>query len=113
MKETDLKSRIEALVREVETTHRYSMSRIYGLYNEAFETSEKPQSCASCLMRKVRELKVWLANQDKVEAVIGIEDTTDDGNEKTPLTDGAPADKMEDKPRKTTRRKQKNASEKN
>jgi len=72
----ELKKRVEELVKEVESTHRYSMSRIYGLYNEVFETQEKPQSCASCLMRKVRELKLWLENQKPEELLPAEEETT-------------------------------------
>ncbi len=64
-----LRSEVEALVREVEKTHRYSMSRIYGLYNRVFGTNETPQSCASCLIRKVRELKNWLAKNSDNERV--------------------------------------------
>lgn len=52
--------KVENLLNEVNITHRYSMSRIYGLYNEVFSKNETPQSCASCLIRKVRELKTWL-----------------------------------------------------
>lgn len=58
-----LKRRVASLVYEVNTTHRYSMSRIYGLYNEVFAVAETPQSCASCLIRKVNELRSWLAAQ--------------------------------------------------
>lgn len=105
MSNTSLKSRIESLIHEVETTHRYSMSRIYGLYNEAFDVDEKPQSCASCLMRKVRELKIWLENQKEVEAVIGDEPEVDEHQEEAALP--------EEKTKKTTRRKNKNATEKN
>lgn len=54
---------VETLIKDVEKTHRYSMSRIYGLYNEVFNTNEKPQSCASCLIRKVKELKNWLETE--------------------------------------------------
>jgi hypothetical protein len=54
---------VKKLVCEVEKTHRYSMSRIYGLYNEVFGTNETPQSCASCLIRKVRELKAWFSEE--------------------------------------------------
>lgn len=71
MSNNDLKDRIETLIAEVENTHRYSMSRIYGLYNEAYETNEKPQSCASCLIRKVKELKVWLDNHKRITEVMG------------------------------------------
>lgn len=51
---------VKALIDEVEKTSKYSMSKIYDLYNQVFGTNEKPQSCASCLIRKVEELKVWL-----------------------------------------------------
>ena len=59
---------VQALVDEVKKTHRYSMSRIYGLSNRVFDRDEKPQSCASCLIRKVRELGAWLdaLNAEKV-----------------------------------------------
>ncbi|MDU1904675.1 MAG: hypothetical protein E6772_07820 [Dysgonomonas sp.] len=81
MSNNDLKNRIETLIEEVESTHRYSMSRIYGLYNEAYETNEKPQSCASCLIRKVKELKVWLDNYKRIATVMGedfLEDQTEE-----------------------------------
>lgn len=55
--------KVSSLIKEVDTTHRYSMSRIYGLYNEAFSEAEIPQSCASCLIRKVNQLKIWLTTQ--------------------------------------------------
>ncbi|SBW07410.1 conserved hypothetical protein [uncultured Dysgonomonas sp.] len=64
-----LRSEVEALVHEVEKTHRYSMSRIYGLYNRVFGTNEAPQSCASCLIRKVRELKNWIAKNSDNERI--------------------------------------------
>ena len=53
---------VEQLLADVDRTHRYSMSRIYGLYNQAFGRAEKPQSCASCLIRKVRELRAWASD---------------------------------------------------
>lgn len=56
----ELIAEVEVLVEDVKKTHRYSMSRIYGLHNRVFDRGEKPQSCASCLIRKVRELTVWL-----------------------------------------------------
>lgn len=62
-----LKEKVISLIKEVNTTHRYSMSRIYGLYNEVFTVAETPQSCASCLIRKVNQLKLWLADQPKDE----------------------------------------------
>lgn len=57
--------KVKALVQEVHETHRYSMSRIYSLSNEIFGKNEKPQSCASCLIRKVKELETWLSDATK------------------------------------------------
>ena len=64
--EENLKQEVEILTSEVKRTHRYSMSRIYGLYNKVFGTNETPQSCASCLIRKVRQLTHWLEEQEEV-----------------------------------------------
>lgn len=86
MKNKALQKEVELLIVEVETTHRYSMSRIYRAYNEAFDKDEKPQACASCLIRKVRELKRWLKEQKQAQAV---ETTT------------KPASTTVDKPRRT------------
>lgn len=61
--ETDLKKEVESLLDYVNKTHRYSMSRIYGAWNRAFGRNDIPQSCANCLIRKVKELKVWLEKQ--------------------------------------------------
>lgn len=60
MNETNLKSEVEQLLAEIDKTHRYSMSKIYDLANRIFDRKEMPQSCASCLIRKVRELRNWL-----------------------------------------------------
>lgn len=62
--EDSLNQQVRQLLLDVDTTHRYSMSRIYGLYNQVFEKEETPQSCASCLLRKVRELRKWLTAMD-------------------------------------------------
>ena len=67
-----LVQKVEFLLKEVNTTHRYSMSRIYGLYNEVFAVAEVPQSCASCLIRKVNELQSWLIQQSKDENSVDI-----------------------------------------
>lgn len=68
-----LKKKVASLIKEVNSTHRYSMSNIYGLYNEVFTTAEVPQSCASCLIRKVNQLKIWLANNSNKEEIIPAE----------------------------------------
>lgn len=56
----DLINEVKEILDEVAGTHRYSMSKIYGAYNKVFGKNETPQSCASCLIRKVKELKAWL-----------------------------------------------------
>lgn len=55
---------VELLVKEIEKTHRYSMSRVYNLHNKVFEKNETPQACASCLIRKVNELRDWLSDNE-------------------------------------------------
>ncbi len=78
MENKDLRDKVKELVQEVEKTHRYSMSRVYSAYNEVFDKNEQPQACASCLIRKVNELKKWLAEQADSE-----EDTTPPSTLKT------------------------------
>lgn len=41
------------------------MSKIYDVANRVFDKNETPQSCASCLIRKVRELRKWLEDQNE------------------------------------------------
>lgn len=68
MNKPELKAEVEILLDEVERTHRYSMSRIYSLWNIVNEKNETPQSCASCLIRKVRDLRSWLEKENEKEA---------------------------------------------
>lgn len=65
MTNPELKSEVEILLDEVDRTHRYSMSRIYSLWNIVNEKNETPQSCASCLIRKVRDLRSWLEKESE------------------------------------------------
>jgi len=58
----ELQQKVKALLDSIDKTHRYSMSEIYAIYNEVFGVDEKPQSCASCLIRKVNCLRKWLNN---------------------------------------------------
>lgn len=67
MENKELQLQVASLVAEVEKTHRYSMSRIYNAYNQVFGKNEQPQSCASCLIRKVQELKKWLSEQSELK----------------------------------------------
>lgn len=63
IKKLELKQETIELLEYINTTHRYSMSRIYGLYNEIFRTNETPQTCASCLIRKKNDLEKWVADE--------------------------------------------------
>ena len=60
-----MKEEVIELLDHVDKTHRYSMSKIYGLYNQIFGTNEVPQSCVSCLIRKVKALREWLEQQEE------------------------------------------------
>lgn len=68
MTNPELKSEVEILLDEVDRTHRYSMSRIYSLWNIVNEKNETPQSCASCLIRKVKDLRSWLEKESVNDA---------------------------------------------
>lgn len=59
-------NKVKILLEEVNRTHKYSMSRIYSVYNEVFNKQETAQSCASCLIRKVSELRNWLQEQERI-----------------------------------------------
>lgn len=63
----DLKNRIKELVEYVERTHLYSSSKIYELYNEAYNKNERQSTCASCLLTRVRLLKKWLQEHPEEE----------------------------------------------
>lgn len=69
----ELVQRVKDVIDEVTKTHKYSMSRIYGAYNEAFEKNEKPESCISCLRSRVGWLKDWLSGYEKINT---SDDTT-------------------------------------
>lgn len=74
----NLKERIKELVEYVERTHRYSSSKVYELYNEAYNKREPQSTCASCLMTRVRLLKKWLQEhpEEVIEEVVNeVEET--------------------------------------
>lgn len=74
----ELQEKVRLLVNDIAKNHKYSMSHIYGLYNEVFGVAEMPQSCASCLIRKVNQLKTWLNSQDeKEDSAIAPADNSD------------------------------------
>lgn len=93
----ELLKEVEELVSYTRKTHKYSMSKIYGLYNEVFDKDEKPQSCASCLIRKIKELEEWL----KVQPQQTEKDTQTEGQNNQSET----ADMQSEKPKRKGRKK--------
>lgn len=47
---------------------RYSVSKVYAVYNEVFELNEKPESCSSCLINRVNLLSGWLGGYNDYTA---------------------------------------------
>lgn len=64
---------VRELIADVEKTHKYSMSKIYGLANKVFSQNETAQSCASCLIRKIDELRAWYTDANKKYAEMSVE----------------------------------------
>lgn len=59
--------RVAAVLSEAEN-HKYSVSRVYAAYNEAFQKRDQPQTCSSCLRNRVRELRAWLGEYNKTQS---------------------------------------------
>lgn len=74
----DLRERIKELIEYTEKTHKYSSSKIYELYNEAYNKREQQSTCASCLLTRVRLLKKWLQEHPEkvIEEVVNEEEET-------------------------------------
>lgn len=81
-KEITILQKAKTLVDDVKRTHEYSMSRIYGMYTEITGKRETPQSCPSCLIRKVRFIENWINEEEKRQAsvlpTLGKEETKED-----------------------------------
>lgn len=57
-------SELQALALQVVQDRRkntYSVSRIYNAYNLIFNKRETPQTCASCLLKRAKEIEKWYA----------------------------------------------------
>ncbi len=59
----DLKKRAEDVVAQSKK-HIFSVSAVYGVYNEMFKKKERPQTCSSCLQRIVSEIKEELKREE-------------------------------------------------
>lgn len=93
--ESEVLEAVDSALDYISKTHQYSMSRIYSLWNFLFDRNETPQSCASCLIRKTQDIKNWLSERQKGNLVLGVA--------------GDLVGKTEQKPKKTTRAKRKEA----
>jgi hypothetical protein len=74
--------------------HRYSVSRIYSVYNAISGKTEDPQTCSSCLRARAREIGKWL--EDGAKASKGSEqvEAPQTENEGTTGTAEGVADKV-------------------
>lgn len=88
----NLRNRIKELVEYVERTHLYSSSKIYDLYNEAYNKNERQSTCASCLLTRVRLLKKWL--QEHPEEVVNEVEEPVTNSEVTELTEEESVDEQ-------------------
>lgn len=92
-----LRNRIKELVEYTERTHRYSSSKIYELYNEAYNKKEQQSTCASCLLTRVRLLKKWMQEHpeeeiNEVEEVVTNTELVEPIEEETVDTEPKPID---------------------
>lgn len=55
----DLLKRIKKVIADGDS-HRYSVSAVYGAYNEAYGKRDIPQTCSTCLRNRVRELRKYM-----------------------------------------------------
>lgn len=93
----NLRNRIKELVEYTERTHRYSSSKIYELYNEAYNKKEQQTTCASCLLTRVRLLKKWMQEHpeeeiNEVEEVVTNTELVEPIEEETVDTEPKPID---------------------
>lgn len=86
-----LVERVKAIIADADDRHTYSVSKVYGAYNEALGKTDKPETCASCLKLRVEALKKWL--KDLPKAAKTPEDTAKAG---TPAPEVKDTGKAED-----------------
>lgn len=105
-----LKARIAAVLNEA-ASHTYSVSRVFGVYNDLFKKTETPQSCSSCLRSRVELIRKWADTnvvKDPITPVIPFEPATPNytdpenpgyvqqapGSVRYPMAEGLPIDFM-------------------
>ena len=65
MNRNELIKKARTVVDEADNHHRYSIGGIYEAYNAITGRDEKKQNCSTCLLNKVKEIKVWLASVEE------------------------------------------------
>lgn len=86
--------------------HTYSVSRVYGAYNEALRKNERPQTCGSCLKRRVRELKAWMAEYERENPEIPREGQDAEGEDSARETQDASPKRRPTNAKKRAKRKE-------
>lgn len=87
----ELLERVRGVIAE-SVKHSYSVSRVYAAYNGAMQKKEQPQTCGSCLKRRVRELKSWLAEYENAQPAPVVESFELEGGGTITITDGKAKD---------------------
>ena len=62
MNRNQLIKKARAVVDDADNHHRYSIGGIYEVYNAITGRDEKKQNCSTCLLNKVKEIRLWLAS---------------------------------------------------
>lgn len=62
-----LVDKVRAVVDAADKNNRYSTSKIYGAHNEVMGLDEVPETCSSCLVRRVAALRKWLDSEQSVD----------------------------------------------
>ena len=65
MNTTELIEKARQIINEADIRHHYSISAIYETYNAITGANEKRQSCSSCLLNKVKEIRKWLLQKEE------------------------------------------------
>lgn len=63
----DLVKKVKEVIAD-STKRTYSVSKVYGAYNEAYGLNETPQSCTSCLVNRAGLLVKWMEGYEAYTA---------------------------------------------
>ena len=62
---TELIEKARHIIEEADHRHHYSISAIYETHNAITGNNEKQQSCTTCLLNKVKEIRKWLTQTEQ------------------------------------------------